>query len=242
MKLISMKSKTITMKNIIFLAFSLIMMGLKGMTQDINSLVQKVRTKLETVRDYQASGTMKTNVSFLKVPVSNISMYYKKPDKIRIKSEKGVSFIPKGAMNISMSDIFNKGTFMIIDAGADNISGIKVRVAKMLPADENSDLVLSTLYIDPQNSVVLKCKTTTRDNGSYELMMTYGKYIAYGLPDKIDFTFNTKDYKLPKGITFDFDDGQSSGSAPKQKTNKGSAVITISSYQINKGLRDDVFR
>lgn len=213
-----------------------------GFSQDINSLLQLVKTKLELVKDYQAAGIMKTNVSFLKVPLSKISMYYKKPDKIRIKTERGVSFVPKGAMNISMGDVFNQGAYMVLDAGEDNLNGVKVRVAKLLPVDENSDLVLSTLYIDVQNNVILKCKTTTRENGSYELMMSYNKYMAFGLPDKIFFTFNTKDYKLPKGITFDFDDGQSTSNVSKQKNKKGSAEISISNYQINKGLKDDVFR
>lgn len=31
--------------------------------------------------------------------------------------------------------------------------------------------------------------------------MSYGAFGQYGLPDKVVFSFNTKDYKLPKGIT-----------------------------------------
>lgn len=230
------------MKHKIILSLFCLHVATFGFSQDINSVLQLVKTKLELVKDYQAMGTMKTNVTFLKVPLSKISLYYKKPDKIRIKTERGVSFVPKGAMNISMSDVFNQGAYMVLDAGSDILNGSKVRVAKLLPVDENSDLVLSTLYIDVLNNVILKCKTTTRENGSYELMMTYNKYLAYGLPDKISFTFNTKDYKLPKGITFDFDDGQPTGNVNKQKNKKGSAEISISSYQINKGLKDDVFR
>ena len=35
--------------------------------------------------------------------------------------------------------------------------------------------------------LIRRAKTTTRDNGTYELEMTYGAYGAYGLPDKIIF-------------------------------------------------------
>ena len=69
--------------------------------------------------------------------------------------------------------------------------------------------------------------------------MTYGKYTAYGLPDKVIFSFNTKDYKLPKGITFDFDDG--AVKKPAEKNKKGRAEIVLSSYIINKGVLDSVF-
>ncbi len=212
--------------------------------QDVNALVQKVKTKLELVNDYEASGKMKTNVAFLKVPVANVKMFFKKPNKLKIKNEKGFSFIPKGAVNINMNNILSGGgNYSVLDAGIDKIGGTAVRVVKLLPVDDNADVVLSTLYIDETNFVIKKAKTTTRENGSYELEMSYGKYLAYGLPDKITFSFNTKDYKLPKGVSFDFEDGSKAKKAEdKAKNKKGKAEITISSYTVNKGIADAVFQ
>jgi hypothetical protein len=210
--------------------------------QDVNTLVQKVKAKLDKVYDYEASGKMKTNVTFLKVPIANIKLYYKKPDKVKIKNEKGFSFIPKGAVNINMSNSLNNGKYSVLDAGFDKIDGAVVRVVKLLPDDDNADVVLSTLYIDETNLVIRKSKTTTRENGSYELQMNYGKYADYGLPDKIIFSFNTKDYKLPKGVSFDFEDGSEAKSAvDKTKNKKGRAEITFTSYNINKGVADTIF-
>jgi outer membrane lipoprotein-sorting protein len=211
--------------------------------QDVNSLVQKVKAKLDKVTDYEASGKMKTNVTFLKVPVATIKIFYKKPNKMKIKNEKGFSFIPKGAVNINMSNSLSNGKYSVLDAGTDKINGTTVRVVKLLPEDDNADVVLSTLYIDEASLVIRKAKTTTRENGSYELEMSYGKYTEYGLPDKIVFSFNTKDYKLPKGVTFDFDDGSDSQkTADKVKNKKGRAEIVISSYIINKGIPDSIFQ
>lgn len=64
--------------------------------QDVNQLVQKVKARLELVNDYEASGKLKTNVSFLKVPVANVKIYFKKPNQLKIKNENGISFIPRG--------------------------------------------------------------------------------------------------------------------------------------------------
>ena len=210
--------------------------------QDIKLLVQKAKTRIETVNDYEATGRMKTNVAFLKVPVANVKVYFKKPDKLKVKSEKGISFIPKGAVNINLGNITGNNKFTVIDAGVDKVNNQQVRVAKLLPDDDNSDVILSTLYIDPVNNLIIKAKTTTRDNGTYELEMTYGRYATNGLPDKIIFSFNTKDYKLPKGVTFDFDDGTETPPADKQKNRKGKAEIIFSSYIINKGVNDAVFK
>ena len=211
--------------------------------QDINTLVQKAKIKIESVNNYEASGKMRTNVAFLKVPVATVKVYFKKPNRLKVKSEKGISFIPKGAVSINLNNIIGEGKFTVIDAGTDKISGTLVRVAKMLPLDDNNDVVLSTLYIDEVTALIKKAKTTTRDNGTYELEMTYGKYAAYSLPDKIIFSFNTKDYKLPKGITFDFDDGSAPAKSTDIKRNKkGRAEITFSNYLINKGVSDSIFQ
>ena len=210
--------------------------------QDISSLVKKARLKMELVNDYEATGRMKTNVAFLKVPVASVKVYFKKPNKLKVKSEKGISFIPKGAVSINMGSVLTDGQYSIIDAGTDKVDGITVRVAKLLPLDDNSDVVLSTVYIEEATSLVRKAKTTTRENGSFELQMAYGKYAAFGLPDKIIFSFNTKDYKLPKGVTFDFDDGTAPSIPDKAKNKKGKAEISFSNYIINKGVNDAVFK
>ena len=201
-----------------------------------------MKNKIDLVNDYVATGSMKTNVSFLKVPQAQVNIYFKKPNKLKIKNEKGISFVPKGAVSINMNNIVGGNQYSVIDAGYDKVGNVKTKVVKLLPLDDNADVVLSTPYIDEANLVILKAKTTTRENGSYQLDMTFGKYIAYGLPDKIIFTFNTKDYKLPKGVTFDFDDGTQQPRQQDVKNKKGRAEITFSTYIINKGVPDDVFK
>jgi hypothetical protein len=140
-----------------------------------------------------------------------------------------------------MNQLLQDKNYTVIDAGKEMLNGISTRVAKLIPLNEESDVVISTLYIDPVNEVIVKSKTTTKENGTFELNMAYGKYIGMALPDKINFSFHTKDYKLPKGITFDFDDG-SKNTAPKKNPSKGMAEISISNYIINKGISDQFFK
>jgi len=229
------------MKRAVFFLLLIFFAGIEISAQDINVLVANAKTKIEKVDDYVASGRMKTNVAFLKVPVANIKVYFKRPDKIKIKSEKGVSFIPKGAVSINMSNILGEKNYTIIDAGTEKIGSTAVRVAKLLPTDDNSDVVLSTVYIDPITNLIRKARTTTKENGTFELEMTYGKFSEFGLPDRIIFSFNTKDYKLPKGVTFDFDDGTETKKTQEIKNKKGRAEIDFNNYIINKGVLDSVF-
>lgn len=228
-------------KLISFLLVAFFTVSAKAQTAD--DLLQKVRAKLEKVNDYEAKGQMKTNVVFIKAPVASVKIYFKKPNKLRIHNETGISFIPKGTININLNNLFMDGpaAYDVIDQGKE--ANTNLRIIKLLPKNENSDVVLSTLYIDEANSLIKKSKTTTKDNGTYELEMTYGKYSEYGLADKVVFSFNTKDYKLPKGVAFDYDDGtKKKDNSDKTKDKKGEVEITYSSYTINKGVPDSVFQ
>ncbi|HEX6849113.1 MAG TPA: hypothetical protein VF144_19145 [Chitinophagaceae bacterium] len=209
--------------------------------QTPQELLNKIRTKLEKVNDYTARGKLKTNVVFIKAPVSSVKVFYKKPDKMKIVNESGISFIPKGSVNINLAKLIaGSGNYEIVDAGNESSTGL--RILKLLPSEENSDIVLSTLYIDEKAALIKKAKNTTRDNGTYELEMTYGNYSSYGLPDKVIFSFNTKDYKLPKGVTFDYDDGADKKPNDSLKNKKGRVEITYAEYLVNKGVDDAIFQ
>jgi hypothetical protein len=217
--------------------------ALKSRAQDADALIKKVKEKLSLVNDYQAEGVMKTDVSFMKVPESKVTIFYKKPDKFKIKKQNGISIVPKGGGAINLAALFEGSNYTAVPAGKSELNGSPVTIVKLLPLDEKSDVVVSTLYIDEKEALVKKAVITTRENGTYDMEMQYGKYTARGLPDKITFLFATKDYKLPKGIAFDYDAGEQ---PPKNNTatgnQKGKIEISYTSYVINKGIANDMFK
>lgn len=226
--------------SVIFL-FTALLFNTSSRAQTAEEIIRQVREKIARVNDYEAKGKLKTNVAFIKAPIANVKIYFKKPDKLRIQNTSGISFIPKGSVNISLNNVFTDiSAYDVIDAGREENSNL--RIIKLLPKSDTGEVVLSTLYIDEKNMLIKKAATTTRDNGTYELEMTYGKYADYGLADKVIFSFNTKEYKLPKGITFDYDDGSSKDQPNKLKDKKGKVEIVYSNYTINKGVPDSVFQ
>ncbi len=227
------------MKIIIVAAF--VLLGASNtFSQDASQVVAKVKNRMMQVKDYSADGVLKTDVAFIKAPVSKVKVYYKNPDKFRLKKDGGISILPKGGISVSLNNVVSLDNFMAIDAGHSMVGGINTRVIKLLPVNDNGDIVLSTLYIDESNMLVRKAITTTKENGTYEMELFYGRYSNFGLPDKLVFSFNTKDYKLPKGITMEMEDA-SKTSADKLANKKGRLEITYSNYVINKGISDAVF-
>jgi outer membrane lipoprotein-sorting protein len=231
------------MARVLFLFISFMVSYSEMSAQDVKDLLKKVRAKLDLVKDYKASGNLKTDVSFLKIPVSKVNVYYKKPDQFRIKKDGGISLLPKGGVSVNLNALMTTGEYVAVDAGEAVVNSLKLKVIKLLAVDEASEIILSTLYIDEQTLLIKKAVTTTRENGTYEMEMQYGKFIQWGLPDKVVVTFNTKDYKLPKGVTFEYEAGEKPVTKEDAlKNKKGKVEITYQSYQINQGISDAVFK
>ncbi len=208
--------------------------------QDATALVKKVKAKLDKVNDYVAEGRMKTDVAFIKAPAGKVKMYFKKPNKFKVKRDGGISILPKGGVSVNMSSVLTSDQFVAIASGDGNVGGTPVKIVKLLPTNENGDVVLTTLYIDEANLLIKKANTTTRENGTFEMEMAYGKYASHGLPDKVVFAFNTKDYKMPKGVTLEFETDKPDKN--KLKNRKGRVEISYTSYVINKGVPDSEFK
>lgn len=227
----------------ICLFFFILQMSVAGYSQDMTALVMKVKAKLDQVADYEADGKMKTDVAFIKAPIGKVKVYFKKPNKFRLKKDGGISLLPRGGVSVNMNTVFATTDFVALAAGEQVLDGVITKIVKLLPVNENSDIVLTTMYIDEPGLLVKKMITTTKENGTYQIEMSYGRFAQYGLPDKVVFGFNTKDYKLPKGITLEFDDDEKQlTDAEKLKNKKGKVEITYTNYVINKGIPDAVFK
>lgn len=209
--------------------------------QNPEALLQKLKDKLNKVNDYVAEGKMKTTVAFIKAPIGRVKIYYKKPDKLKVIKDKGISILPKGGVSLNGASILSLKNYLVVDAGDVVVSGIKTKKLKVLPNDEGSDIVVTTLYIDETSLLLKKVETTTKENGSFETEMFYGKYSNYSLPDKMIFSFNVKDYKMPKGVTLEFEDNLTKEEKEKLKGKKGKVEINFTNYIINGGVDPKVF-
>jgi outer membrane lipoprotein-sorting protein len=211
---------------------------------DANTLFLKMRQKLEYVKDYVADVKMKVDVSFMRVPQLHGKLYFKAPDKMKLDRSGGISIMPRKSISMTLNNLVPSGEATVIDAGVDQVGSIKTRVIKVVPGTEQTDIVLTKIWIDEERLLALRTETTTRDNGTINMDLVYGKYADIGLPDKITFFVDVKEFKLPKGVTMDYDQGQQPKKTGKEgpKLKKGKIEITYLNYQVNKGIPDEVFR
>jgi outer membrane lipoprotein-sorting protein len=209
--------------------------------QDETPLIEKLKQKLNQVHEYDATGKMKTDVALIKAPVGNVKKYYQQPNHFKLVRDGGFSILPKGGISITMNSIFAINNSVALSAGNAMVDGYSTKIVKLLPMNENNDIVLTTLYIDEKNLLIRKAITTTKENGTYQIAMQYGQYSNWGLPNKVIFTFNTQDYKIPKGVTLEMGEPLTDADRKRMQQKNGRVEIDYTSYTINKGLPSGIF-
>lgn len=222
------------MKKIVVLIF--IAVVLHGQTNDPYKIIDQLKTRLDKVNDYSADVSINIDMDFLQMPDSKAKIYFKKPDKFRIKSD-GFAMLPKQGLNFSPVKFFNED-FDAIYVKKDSLNNKSVDVIKVLPRSDSSNIILSTLWVDTENDVVLKLEANTKSAGTFGIDFEYDSAIEYGLPDIVLFSLNIKNVRLPNISPKNVEDKRS---AMRTRNVEGVVTIMYSNYSINKGIIDSVF-
>jgi len=208
---------------------------------EASALFESLRRKVLTVHDYTANVKMNINVTYMRIPQLSGTLYYKAPDKMRLERHGGLSLLPKKNINLTLSNLIPTGNVTVIEVGEAMLGNKKVRVLKVIPEDETSEIILAKLWVDEKDLVALRTETTTRNDGTVTMDMEYAAYTAYCLPDKVTIYMDLKGYKLPKGVTMDYNNETAPPAATDKKSRKGTIKITYLKYSINTGLADNIF-
>ena len=192
-------------KKIIFVlccCATLLLQNARG--QDGATLLKSAEKKFNAVKNYKADVNIKTDVSFIKVVPVNAFIYYKQPDKMHIEC-KGIAILPKQGPDFLFATLLNSENFIAVDMGTQLYNTIILKIIKLLPKSDTSDLVLGTVWIDASTLLIYKTQVTTKSRGTVDLEFTYGKYANYLLPDKVVFEIDVNKFKIPKAIAADYE-------------------------------------
>jgi outer membrane lipoprotein-sorting protein len=211
----------------------------KGQEKNAVAILEGVKKKFSLIEDYKATATIKVDVDFIKIPVKNSTIWFVKPDQIKVKTD-GFSLLPKRGLNFSPNKLF-QGNYATLYSREEKEGNDVLQVLKVIPQDENDDIILSTLWIDENRNVIKKLETTTKNEGTFVMRFIYGNNPGkYDLPQQIIFNFDLRKNELPLGLTGDFEN-----SRPKEKGNsnsRGTVTITYLGYAVNEGKGMEGFK
>ena len=220
----------------IFLLFLCVSIVVSAQSKDAGKILKGVKDRFDKVLDYQADVLVKLDMEFVKVPDSKSKVYFKQPDKFKIESE-GFSMLPKQSMNFSPAQML-KGDYTAVYVRTETVNNKKNDVVKIIPNVDTSDIILSTMWIDPMQSIINKVETTTKKGGTVLTEFTYDAK-SIPLPAVLKFSFNMGEMKIPD-MTAQKNGGNEKEGHRGTKI-KGSVLMTYSNYKINKGISDKIF-
>ncbi|MEG8946186.1 LolA family protein [Rosettibacter firmus] len=207
--------------------FIFLFTSLYAQSKDATRILNELKQKFEQINDYEVDAEIKFNLNTIKIHDSKVKIFYKKPDKFKIKSD---SFVMLPKQGINFHTIFlNQKNFTSIYMHTDKN---KIDVIKVIPISDTSDIILATLWIDNSKKVINKIETVSKRGGTFLIELFY-------------------DYNLflPSSVKFIF--GQSTSSENNQNKNferrnlreppSGNIIINYKNYKINKNLPDEIF-
>ena len=108
--------------------------------QEINpdSLLIKVKQKLELIKDYKADIDIHLDVDFIRMPDKHAKMYFKHPDKVRFTSDEFI-MLPKSGIGISLRNLLAVD-FLAVYSSQEEINGKAHVVVKVMPERNKSDI------------------------------------------------------------------------------------------------------
>lgn len=224
----------------LYILFQITFFSAVCVAQEFNPqpLLDSVKNKFNKVNDYTADIKIKVNVSFIKIPVKEGKLYFKKPNKIKLIS-KGFAMLPKRGMNFTFNELFEK-KYNAIYIKNELINKANTYVIKIIPLDDSADILLATIWIDRKTQSIKKIDAVSKSNGNFVTLFAYPIISnPFDLPSQLTYTFDVQKATLPMGVTGDF-----GGEKPKVKDikpQKATLTISYANYKVNKGIADRFF-
>ena len=209
-------------------------------TPEAVEMLRAVNARFDKVKDYTADARIVTKISFLNILPQQARVFYRKPDKFRLKA-KGIAVLPKQNFDALFKLTADEKQYMAFVTGRDSVRKQWCTVVNLVPLSDTGDLVLAKLWVDADADLILRANLTTRSSGTVVVDYEYGRLAQWALPDRATFTIDVKRFKIPKAVSADINSTSARGTqAPRE--GKGSISIAFSNYVLNKGVPDTIFK
>jgi len=197
-------------------------------------ILRKVESQVAGLQDYTVSLDVTVDLEGINVPPMDVTMYYKRPDKVRFTSE-GFALLPKEGIGIGAGALVSKYSVESVDGEVEE--GIKEYALTLRPKDDRTKLRQVYLHIDAEHWTVRRAVSPLFDGRTMTAMFSYEEHDGYWLPSFLTVTFSsaesdtTEDSLLYKARPM----------LRPQMPRNGSISIRYSDYNLNTGLSDEVF-
>ena len=241
--------------NYIFIIF--LFNSIKSQNTDLDIVKSNIITQFSKIEDYQVDINIKINMTGFRMPKKKIKMFFKKPDKLSIKTN-GFAIIPKTGINNNPNELFKMFNYIneVNRTIRDNkqfyfISGIVDQDSIDMPIknfkSEDSNVKMS-LLIDAKEWIITEVDIFLDKEKTFSIRTDYININNIMVPEETKLIIGMKEISRIKNnfnsdllFNSDNDLAKASGFNLKNDEFRGEISMKFSNYIINQGIDDQIF-
>lgn len=245
------------MKKYNYIFFIFLFSSIKSQNTDLDIVKSNIITQFSKIEDYQVDINIKINMTGFRMPKKKIKMFFKKPDKLSIKTN-GFAIIPKTGINNNPNELFKMFNYIteVNRTIRDNkqfyfISGIVNQDSIDMPIknfkSEESNVKMS-LLIDAKEWIITEVDIFLDKEKTFSIRTDYININNIMVPEKTKLIIGIKEISRIKNnfnddllFNSDNDLAKASGFNLKNDEFKGEISMKFSNYIINQGIDDQIF-
>jgi len=245
------------MKKYDYIFFIFLFTSIKSQNTDLDIVKSNIITQFSKIEDYQVDINIKINMTGFRMPKKKIKMFFKKPDKLSIKTN-GFAIIPKTGINNNPNELFKMFNYIneVNRTIRDNkqfyfISGIVNQDSIDMPIknfkSEESNVKMS-LLIDAKEWIITEVDIFLDKEKTFSIRTDYININNIMVPENTKLIIGIKEISRIKNnfnddllFNSDNDLAKASGFNLKNDEFKGEISMKFSNYIINQGIDDQIF-
>ena len=245
------------MKKYNYIFFIFLFTSIKSQNTDLDIVKSNIITQFSKIEDYQVDINIKINMTGFRMPKKKIKMFFKKPDKLSIKTN-GFAIIPKTGINNNPNELFKMFNYIneVNRTIRDNkqfyfISGIVNQDSIDMPIknfkSEESNVKMS-LLIDAKEWIITEVDIFLDKEKTFSIRTDYININNIMVPKETKLIIGIKEISRIKNnfngdllFNSDNDLAKASGFNLKNDEFRGEISMKFSNYIINQGIDDQIF-
>ena len=202
-------------------------------------LLRRCERNFESIEDYVVDLTGAISMERVRIPEMNAVLYFKRPDKIDVRSE-SFAMLPREGFALPVTELVRN--YDAILKGKETVEDQQWYRLELTAKKAAARVQNLTVWIDPGNYTVTQTSSSPYRGRSVTVRTWYARHQdRYWLPERmlvtlisaVPDTASVEEFSLP---------GRPQPEEFRRSPRNGTMEIRYSNYRINSGLSDDLFK
>ncbi len=204
-----------------------------------DELLRRCERNFEGIEDYVVDLMAAIDMERVRIPEMKAVLYFKRPDKINIKSE-SFAMLPREGFALPVTALVRN--YDAVLKGREGIEG-KQMYRLQLTAKKASTRVQSLIvWVNPENNTIVQTTSAPYRGRSVTVQTLYAHYEnRFWLPERMMVTFTATVPDTSAAEEFPIP-GKPQLEEFRRPPRSGSMEVQYSNYRVNSGLSDDLFK